>query len=59
MVWLSVRIQLMNQNASPAYARTFLRLWPTRAARDPDERQPTAFINPLTHGRLWPVSHKV
>ena len=59
MVWLSVRIQLMNQNASPAYARTFVRLCPLGQSAIPMNGNPTALINPLTHGRLWPVSHKV
>jgi hypothetical protein len=59
MVWLSVRIQLMNQNASLAVSEDVLAALPIRAIRDPNERQPHRLINPATHGRLWPVSHKV
>jgi len=59
MVWLLVRIHMMNQNASPAYARTFLRLCPPGQPAIKMNGNHTASINPATHGQLWPVSHKV
>ena len=49
----------MNQNAYPAVSEDVLAALPIRATRDPMNGNHTALINPLTDGRLWPVSHKV
>ena len=49
----------MNQNAYPALCEDVLAALPTRATRDRMNGNHTASFNPLTHGRLWPVSHKV
>jgi hypothetical protein len=59
MVWLLVRIHMMNQNAYPAVSEDVLAALPTRATRDPMNGNHTALFNPEPHGRLWPVSHKV
>ncbi len=39
MVWLFVRIHMMNQNASLARSEDVLAALPTRAIRDNNERQ--------------------
>jgi len=59
MVWLSVRIHMMNQNASLATGEDVRAALPTRATRGQNERQPHRLDQPFNHGRLWPVSHKV
>jgi hypothetical protein len=59
MVWLFVRIHMMNQNAYPAVSEDVLAALPTRATRDPMNGNHTALINSRRRGRLWPVSHKV
>ena len=59
MVWLSVRIQLMNQNASPAIGEDVLAAVPFRATRESNERQPHRPINPPTHSGPPLLSHKV
>jgi hypothetical protein len=59
MVWLSVRIQLMNQNASPTLSGNVLAALPIRATRDPMNGNHASLINPVTRGWQWPVSHKV
>jgi hypothetical protein len=59
MVWLSVRIHMMNQNAYLATGEDVLAALPTRATRDLMNGNHTALFNPLAQDRLWPVSHKV
>jgi len=49
----------MNQNAYPALSEDVLAALPTRATRETMNGNHTASFNPLTRGRLWPVSHKV
>jgi len=45
MVWLSVRIQLMNQNADLANREGVLAALPTRATRVSNNGNHTAFVN--------------
>jgi hypothetical protein len=59
MVWLFVRIHMMNQNAFPAVCEDVLAALPTRATRDNMNGDHTAFFNPLTHDDACTVSHKV
>jgi len=59
MVWWSVRIHLMNQNASPPCGGTFLRLGPPGQPAIKMNGNHTASLNPATPGPLWPVSHRV
>jgi len=60
MVWLFVRIHMMNQNACPAQSEDVLAALPTRATRDKMNGNHTAFFNRLpTHGRRGTLSHKV
>ena len=60
MVWLFVRIHMMNQNAYPAQSEDVLAALPTRATRDNMNGNHTAFFNLLpATGRRGPVSHKV
>ena len=58
MVWLSVRIQLMNPNAYLAWSEDVRAALPTRATRPAQAGAPHRSINPATHGRRSPVSHK-
>ena len=51
MVWLSVRIHVMNQNAYPADGEDVLAALPTRATRDNMNGNHTAFFNPEGRGR--------
>ena len=59
MVWLLVRIHMMNQNAYLATGEDVLAALPPRATRDNMNGNHTALFDPLTHGRGWTVSHKV
>lgn len=47
MVWLSVRIQLMNRNAGLALSENVPAARPPRARRDPNERQPHRLDQPF------------
>jgi len=47
MVWLSVRIHVMNQNAYPASCEDVLAALPTRATREQNERQPHHLDQPF------------
>jgi len=58
-VWLSVCIQLTNQNAYPAHSGDVLAALSTTATRDPMNGNHASFFNPITPGRQWPVSHRV
>jgi len=58
MVWLSVRIQLMNQNVYPAHSEDVAAL-PIRATRVTMNDNHTAFFNPIGHEAVRAVSHKV
>ena len=59
MVWLSVRIHLMNQNAYPAHCEDVLAALPTRATRVIMNGNHTAFFNPEADDAVRAVSHKV
>ncbi len=59
MVWLLVRIQLMNQNVYPAVSEDVLAALPIRAIRDYMNGNHTAFFNPRTADAVSAVSHKV
>jgi hypothetical protein len=59
MVWLSVHIRLMNQNAFPPLSGNVLAALPIRAIRESNEWQPQRFINPLTRGCRSLASHTV
>ena len=60
MVWLSVRIHMMNQNAYPAHSEDVLAALPTPATRDKMNGNHTAFFNTGKAGRAAAaVSHKV
>jgi hypothetical protein len=60
MVWLLVRIHMMNQNVYPAACEDVLAALPTRATRDNMNGNHTASFNPAMHGRAaGAVSHKV
>jgi hypothetical protein len=59
MVWLSVRIHMMNQNAYPAHSEDVLAALPTRATRVIMNGNHTILINPTADDAVRPVSHKV
>jgi len=59
MVWLSVRVQLMNQNAYPAQSEDVLAALPTRATRVLMNGNHTAFFNAIPADAVRAVSHKV
>jgi hypothetical protein len=60
MVWLLVRIHMMNQNAYPAVSEDVLAALPTRATRGKMNGNHTAFFNTGTVGRAaGALSHKV
>jgi len=59
MVWLFVRIHMMNQNVSPAYSEDVLAALPIRAIRDIMNGNHTAFFNPRPQDAMRAVSHKV
>jgi len=59
MVWLLVRIHMMNQNAYPAHSEDVLAALPTRATRDKMNGDHTTFFNPLAEDAVRAVSHKV
>jgi hypothetical protein len=59
MVWLSVRIQLMNQNVYPAHSEDVLAALPIRATRALMNGNHTFSINPETVDAVRAVSHKV
>jgi hypothetical protein len=62
MVWLFVRIHMMNQNACLASCEDVLAALPTRATRDPMNGNHTAFFNPETAAARYgcgAISHKV
>jgi hypothetical protein len=50
MVWLLVRIHMMNQNVHPALSEDVLAALPTRATRDTMNGNHTSFFNPLAEG---------
>ena len=59
MVWLSVRIHVMNQNECPAHSEDVLAALPTRATRDNMNGNHTTFFNPRAADAVRAVSHKV
>jgi hypothetical protein len=59
MVWLSVRIQLMNQNVYPAHSEDVLAALPIRATRATMNGNHTAFSTPRLQTAVRAVSHKV
>ena len=59
MVWLLVRIHMMNQNVYPAHSEDVLAAMPVRATRAHMNGNHTAWFNPLTHADGWTGSHKV
>jgi len=59
MVWLSVRIHLMNQNVYPAHSEDVLAALSTRATRAIMNGNHTAFFNPRAADAVRAVSHKV
>lgn len=59
MVWLTVSIYSMNQNAYPATSGDVLAALPTRATRDNMNSDHTTFFNPQTAAVARAVSHKV
>ena len=59
MVWLFVRIHMMNQNSHPAVCEGVLAALPTGATRDNMNGNHTAFFNPRAADVLRPGSHKV
>jgi hypothetical protein len=59
MVWLSVRVHLMNQNAYPAHSEDILAALPTRATRVLMNGNHTAFFNAIATDPVWAVSHQV
>ena len=59
MVWLSVRIQLMNQNVYPAHREDVLAALPIRATRVLMDGNHTAFFNPKPEDAMRAFSHKV
>jgi len=50
---------MMNQNAYLAACEDVLAALPIGQPAIQMNGNHTALINPATHGRLWPVSHKV
>src|SRR5215471_21615031 len=59
MVWLFVRIHMMNQNAYLADSEGVLAALPTRATRDNMNGNHTAFFNLRAADAVSAVSHKV
>jgi hypothetical protein len=59
MVWLFVRIHLMNQNVYPAQSEDVLAALPIRATRVNMNGNHTAFFNPEGQDAMRAVSHKV
>ena len=59
MVWLSVRIHMMNQNAYPASCEDVLAALPTRATRANMNGNHTPLINLPAEDVVRAVSHKV
>jgi hypothetical protein len=59
MVWLLVRIHLMNQNVSPAYSEDVRAALPIRATRVTMNGNHTAFFNSRAEDAVRAVSHKV
>src|SRR5215831_15540572 len=59
MVWLLVRIHMMNQNAYPAHSEDVLAALPTRATRVLMNGNHTALFNPRAANAVCAVSHKV
>jgi hypothetical protein len=59
MVWLSVRIHMMNQNAYPALSEDVLAALPTRATRGIMNGSHTVFFNAEGDQPMCAVSHKV
>jgi hypothetical protein len=59
MVWLSVRIHVMNQNASPAAGEDVRAALPTRATRDNMNGNHTTNFKPVAEDAVRAVSHKV
>jgi hypothetical protein len=69
MVWLFVRIHMMNQNACLASCEDVLAALPTRATRDPLNGNHIALFNPerlaarsrcgaISHLRNWSCGHR-
>ena len=58
-MWLSVRVQLMNQNEYPAQSEAVLAALPIRATRVLMDGSHTSFFNPKTEDAVRAVSHKV
>jgi hypothetical protein len=59
MVWLSVRVHLMNQNVYPAHSEDVLAALPIRATRVLMDGNHTAFFNSKAEDAMRAVSHKV
>ena len=59
MVWLFVRIHMMNQNAYPAAGEGVLAALPTRATRVLMNGNHTALFNAEADDAVRAVSHKV
>jgi hypothetical protein len=59
MVWLTVSIHSMNQNASPATSGNVLAALPIRATRVNMNGNHTSFFNPRTADAARALSHKV
>ena len=59
IVWLFVRVHMMNQNVSPAASEDVLAALPTRATRVTMNGNHTAFFNPQAEHTVGAVSHKV
>ena len=59
MVWLLVRIHMMNQNAYPAACEDVPAALPTRATRVIMNGNHTALFNPEAADAVRAVSHKV
>ena len=59
MVWLSVRVHLMNQNVYPAHSEDVLAALPIRATRVLMNGNHTTFFNPVGDDAVRAVSHKV
>ena len=59
MVWLSVRVHLMNQNVYPAHSEDVLAALPIRATRVLMNGNHTALFNPEGDDAVRAVSHKV
>ncbi len=59
MVWLFVRIHMMNQNAYPAVSEDVLAALPIRATRVIMNGSHTTTFNPRSADAVRAVSHKV